>query len=40
MPEWIEWGMHPDFLLTIGIIAVIGAVALFRVYRGLKEDDQ
>lgn len=30
MPEWIEWGMHPDFLLTIGIIAVIGLVALIR----------
>lgn len=23
MPEWIEWGMHPDFLLTIAIIAVV-----------------
>lgn len=30
MPEWIEWGMHPDFLLTIAIIATIGVVALFR----------
>lgn len=28
MLEWIEWGMHPDFLLTAGIIAVIGLVAL------------
>ena len=35
MPEWIEWGMHPDFLLTIGIIAVIGLVALVaRLRRG------
>lgn len=35
MPEWIEWGMHPDFLLTIGIIAVIGLVALVaRARRG------
>lgn len=30
MPEWIEWGMHPDFLLTVGIIAVIAVVALVR----------
>lgn len=35
MPEWIEWGMHPDFLLTVGIIAVIAVVALVaRLRRG------
>lgn len=35
MPEWIEWGMHPDFLLTAGIITVIGLAALVaRLRRG------
>ena len=31
MPEWIEWGMHPDFLLTVGIIA--GFVLWVRPWR-------
>lgn len=37
MPEWIEWGLHPDFLLTIGIIATLGAIALVALFRGGDE---
>ena len=36
MPEWIEWGMHPDFLLTLGAIAVV--LLIVRPWR--QEGDQ
>ena len=36
MPEWITWGLHPDFLLTLAVIAVVLLIA--RPWR--QEGDQ